>query len=493
MDGALSHISYSTLGIYKQCPYRFKLSKLDGLKTIFDCEPNNPLIVGRAFHRGLETDAPTAIKEYFQQYPLIGDKHVEEAVKLDVMLAKAQSLLPVDGVHEVQIQTGDYLGYIDLLTPVGDNTFDMYDFKYCSPKGIPTYLKSQQLHVYKYYFEQANPGQQIRNMFYLFAPKTYIRLKKSETLEQFRARLSESLQDKECEVVRVEYDPAKVEEFQREAAELRAATEFPKNETTCKNCEFKDYCIEGFDYMILPENKREEKPANSRKKIYLYGAPFSGKTYLANEFPDVLFLSTDGNYSNLPGGIPPHVDIKDRVSTEGRLTKRVYAWEVFKEVLEELEKKENSFRSIVIDVIDDLYQLCRRYMFNKLGINHESDAGFGKAYDMVQNEFLSQIKKFSTLEYDNLIIISHEDISKDITRRSGDKITNIKPAIPEKIATKLAGMNDIVIRVVNSDGKHEMQMKPDEFTFGGGRLQGISGIGNMSAGYDQICTVYEQN
>lgn len=483
-------ISYSSLGTYMQCPKKFKLSKIDGLKTIFDCEPANALVIGKAFHRGIETDCQTAIDEYFREYPIIDDRHVEEAVKLEYVINEARRLLP-NGLHEVKIETEDYLGYIDLLVPVGNNTYDLYDFKYSN--NIERYLESEQLHVYKYYFERANPDKKIGNLYYLFAPKTSIRLKRSETLEQFRKRLAETLKDKKCRIVPVEYNPEKVKVFNAGVQQLRAAEEFPKNVTRlCGWCEFEEYCNGGIDYMILPENKRTEKPANSRKKIYIYGAPFSGKSYLANEFPDPLFLSTDGNYTNLPKGIPPHVDIKDVVTVDGRITRRTYAWEVFKEVLVELEKKQNDFETIVLDLVEDVYESCRQYMFNKLNIQHESDSGYGKGWDMIKTEFLTQMKKLMTLDYENIILISHEDVSKDLTKKSGDKITMVKPIVGDKIANKLAGMTDIVIRTINDGGNYQMSFKTDEYTFGGGRLK-VSNIGNVPASYDELCKIYEHS
>ena len=483
-------ISYSSLGTFQQCPYRFKLSKIDGMKTIFDCEPDNALVIGRAFHRGIETDVQTAISEYYSEYPIVDDKHIEEAVKLEYIIKEAKELLP-DGLHEVKIETEDYLGFIDLLVPVGENTYDLYDFKYSN--NVDRYLKSGQLHIYKYYFEQANPGKQIRNLYYLFAPKVAIRLKKTETLEEFRMRLFETLADKHCQIVQIEYSPEMVEDFLSGVEELRAATEYPKNETRlCNWCEFKDYCLKGVSYMILPDNVRVKKPETSRKKIYIYGAPFSGKSYIANEFPNVLFLSTDGNYNALPGGIPPHIDIKDNVTVEGRITKRTYAWEVLKEVITELEKKQNGFETIVLDLVEDAYEHCRQFMFNKLGIQHESDSGYGKGWDLVKTEYLTVMKRLMTLDYHNIILISHEDVSKDLTRKSGDKITMVKPNIPEKIANKLAGMADIVIRTINDGGNYQLSFKTDEYTFGGGRLK-VQGVGTIPASYEELCRVYENN
>lgn len=89
----------------------------------------------------------------------------------------------------------------------------------------------------------------------------------------------------------------------------------------CDWCEYQKLCEKGEDYMILPSNEREQVEGIVKKKIWAYGKPFSGKTYLANQFPDILLLSTDGNYTQLPGGIPPHVDIKDIITVEGRITK----------------------------------------------------------------------------------------------------------------------------------------------------------------------------
>ena len=84
----------------------------------------------------------------------------------------------------------------------------------------------------------------------------------------------------------------------------------------------------------------------------------------------------------------------------------------------------------------------------------KSDDSF-KAWDKVRTEFLSTMKRLMNMDYENIILISHEDRSKDITRKSGDKLTSIKPNIQDKIANKVAGMVDIVARVV-ADGDNRI-------------------------------------
>ena len=239
--------------------------------------------------------------------------------------------------------------------------------------------------------------------------------------------------------------------------------------------------------MILPENKRREVKQFTKKKLWVYAAPFAGKSTLADKFPDPLFLSTDGNVNNITA---PYLLIKNTVKVEGRLTKTTLAWETLKDVLAELEKKENDFKTIVIDLVEDTYEHCRVWCYNKLGIEHESDNSF-KAWDYVRNEFLGTMKRIMNLDYENIILISHEDASKDITKRSGDKITAIRPNITEKISLKLAGMVDIVARIVVEDGKRHISFKSDNVIFGGGRLK--LSTTEIPLDYDALMKVYDDS
>lgn len=239
--------------------------------------------------------------------------------------------------------------------------------------------------------------------------------------------------------------------------------------------------------MNLPENKRRTVEATNKKKLWLYGAPFSGKTYLANEFPDPLMLNTDGNVKYIDA---PYIAIKDDVKVEGRITKRTFAWQVFKDAIAELEKKQNDFKTIVVDLLEDTYEYCRLFMYDQLGITHESDDSF-RAWDKVRTEFLSTIKRLMNLDYENIILISHEDMSKDLTKKSGDKVTAIKPNINDKAALKIAGMVDLVARVIDDEGNRTLSFKNNEVIFGGGRL--TMTVNEIPCDYDQLCKVYDDS
>lgn len=449
------------------------------MTTIPATEPDNPLILGQTVHTGIEKSLKEAIREYCFSFPIIADEHINEIIKFETVIPLARAAIPPGGQFEVEIKDDDFHGFIDYLVPArteqrlnGENqeipdVFDLYDFKYSN--NVSGYKQSGQLHEYKYFFERNNPGKKIRNMYFVFIPKVTIRQKKTETLLEFRERLKEALSGVEVKTVQIGFNPEKVIEFLFGIKAVNEETEFPQEKSyLCRYCEFQEYCEKGNDYMIkLPENKRRNIEAVEKRVLWIYGVPFCGKTTFANNFPDPLMLNTDGNIKFVDA---PYIRIKDEVRVEGRQTKRTLAWDVFKDTISELEKKENTFRTIVVDLLEDLYEHCRLYMYQQMGITHESDDSF-RAWDKVRGEFLNTLKRLMNLDYENIILISHEDTSKDITRKGGDKITAIKPNLQEKVANKVAGMVDVVARIVADGETRTFSFKSNEVIFGGGRLR----------------------
>lgn len=449
------------------------------MTTIPATEPDNPLILGQTVHTGIEKSLEEAIREYCFSFPIITDEHINEIIKFETVIPLARAAIPPGGKFEVEIKDDDFHGFIDYLVPArteqrlnGENqeipdVFDLYDFKYSN--NVSGYKQSGQLHEYKYFFERNNPGKKIRNMFFVFIPKVTIRQKKTETLLEFRERLKEALSGVEVKIVQIGFNPERVIEFLFGIKAVNEETEFPQEKSyLCRYCEFQEYCEKGNDYMIkLPENKRRNIEAVEKRVLWIYGVPFCGKTTFANNFPDPLMLNTDGNIKFVDA---PYIRIKDEVRVEGRQTKRTLAWDVFKDTISELEKKENTFRTIVVDLLEDLYEHCRLYMYQQMGITHESDDSF-RAWDKVRGEFLNTLKRLMNLDYENIILISHEDTSKDITKKGGDKITAIKPNLQDKVANKVAGMVDVVARIVADGDTRTFSFKSNEVIFGGGRLK----------------------
>lgn len=192
---------------------------------------------------------------YKQQFPRITNKHIEEIMKLEYWIPIVREQLKNLGTHftyEYEIKNSEYVGYVDLMIHNPDEIVDVIDFKYSN--NIDNYLKSKQIHLYKYYLEKQ--GFKVRNLGYLFIPKTSIRMKKDEDTYKFRKRLEETLKSQKLQLKRVEYDENKVKEFFEEIKMLEKDNSFEKNETRlCEWCDYHEYCKSDgkIDYMIEEE------------------------------------------------------------------------------------------------------------------------------------------------------------------------------------------------------------------------------------------------
>ena len=524
MDNQHSALGYSAVSTFENCPYQYKLRYIDNVEMLDEYDPADALKIGTALHRGIEVGTSTAIHEYYNSYPVISDQHITEAIKLETMIPKVKEVIP-EGQHEVFFEYGAFKGTIDLLVPVEiesvqkevectfcknkdcqyydkfmgddeyfdhlncphgkfDKWYDIYDFKYSN--NIDRYMESSQLHVYKYFAEKAL-GIKIRRLYFVFVQKVQIRQKKTENLDQFRLRLKNTLQNATVQVKEVSYNANKVLEFMENQVKILTCNDYKKQPNKlCDWCEYQPYCEkQEVLNMALPSTNRVEVEKTSKKKIWIYGQPYSGKTTFADQAPTPLNLNTDGNVKYVT---MPRLAIKDEVTTEGRITKRKFAWEIFKEAISDLEKG-SDFETIVVDLLEDTYEYCRLYMYDQLGITHESDDSF-RAWDKVRTEYLSNIKRLLNLDY-NIILISHEDTSKDLTKKGGDKVTAIMPNLNEKASKKIAGMVDLVARLVVDGDKRTLNFKSDEVVFGGGRLQGVKTT-EIPLSWDSLCEVYNE-
>ena len=486
----MDRFHFSTAECFENCPYQYKLKYQEGLQTLETDDPANALKIGTALHRGIETDVETALHEYFMSYPVITDGHITEAMKLQHWIPRVKELLP-EGLHEYWMCDDWYEGTMDLLVPctkhdlnLPHGQFDLYDFKYSNNQEH--YMKSRQLHVYKHFCEKIT-GKNIRKMYFVFVPKVTIRQKKTESIQDFRNRVQQEMQGLDVQIREVTYDPQKVIDFLETCIRIQRTVTFePHQSYLCDWCEYKEFCLKGDRTMLLPKAERRQVGQTTKRKLWIYGSAFSGKTTFMDKAPEPLNLNTDGNIQFVT---QQYIPIKDQY--EGRI--KILAWDVFKQTIDELEKSagQNGFKTIIVDLLEDTYESCRLYMYDKLNITHESDDSF-RAWDKVRTEFLSTIRRLMNLDYENIVLISHEDSTKDITKKSGDKITAIKPNVADKVANKIAGMVDIVARVVvEDDVTRTLNFKSNEVIFGGGRLKGITKT-TIPLDWDALCAVYDE-
>ena len=483
-----TRFSYSRVGCFANCPYQYKLRYIDKLKTLPDQSPENALYLGTAIHAAFESGLlDDAIESYRSNYYRLTDANINEEIKLEYLIPKVLELLP-EAECEVEIKTDDFVGYIDRLEYLftdnqGIKHYTIWDYKYSN--NIENYLKSAQMSLYKYYFEKTHPNCVVDHLKYVFVPKIQIRqrlkAKPPETIQEFRNRLQEQLEASEIKIIEVDYDGESITQFHDCCKFISKCNEFPKNQTKlCDWCPYKQYCDSNgqIDWMIinntkedamnLPENKKRELKKEALTQLpdlFIYGASYVGKSTLFDSLEDVLFINTDGNcdmYQN------PSIYIGKTVQMNGRMKIEKSAWQNFLDVIEELEKRENTFKYVALDLVEDLREHCRIYMCDKLKIAHESDSNYSKAWDMVTTEYNQAIKRLKAAGY-TILNISKE-VTKEVTPKGGTAYTTYNPNLPEKTANMLAGTVKLTCRAfVDEKGERWLNLKPSVHEFGGGR------------------------
>ena len=180
-------------------------------------------------------------------YNIMSDENVNWMIQLEYQIPRVIDLLPSGGEHELKVETDDFIGFIDYVC--GDT---LYDFKFSN--NVESYSQSPQLSIYKHYLEKVRPDIKINHLKYIMIPKIMIRQKKTETIQQFRQRLMEKLEESEIKIVDVPFNIESITQFQECCKALNSVEDFPKNPSRlCDWCEYKAYCNSDGeeDWMIL--------------------------------------------------------------------------------------------------------------------------------------------------------------------------------------------------------------------------------------------------
>lgn len=172
---------------------------------------------------------------------------------------------------------------------------------------------------------------------------------------------------------------------------------------------------------------RKEKITLENLKVWIYGRPFSGKTKFATEFPKAFVINTDGN---------ARFFTEDYVSVKN-----------MKEFIEKLNwflTGKHEYETLVIDVLEHVYDYTREYYLDKFDIDHESDLGYGKAWNAIKEGFWSIINKIASSQY-NVVLLSHEAEYSEISK-IGKETTKFKPALADKMHDRMCGILQLVGR-----------------------------------------------
>lgn len=137
----------------------------------------------------------------------------------------------------------------------------------------------------------------------------------------------------------------------------------------------------------------------SAQKVVVYGPEGIGKTTFAAEFPDPLFIDTEGGTK--------HLDVR-------RADPSPTSWEMLLGYVREVAADPSLCATLVIDTADWAEQLCIAHVCAKQGINGIEALNYGKGYVYVKEEFgkLLNLLQDVVERGVNVVVCAHSQIRK---------------------------------------------------------------------------------
>ena len=205
--------------------------------------------------------------------------------------------------------------------------------------------------------------------------------------------------------------------------------------------------------------------------ILLYGRAKVGKTTLASEFPNPVFLATESGH----GYLKKKVKVCDCGS-----------WTKFINACKYLSKGEHDRKTVVIDTIDNLVDSCTEHICGEQGIGHPSELAMGKGWALVTSELRRTMTKLSLLPY-TLVMVSHS-VKETIETSLGRKYDRWSIAPSGKNKGIFLNMSDMILFIdFVKDGdtmKRVIRTKPDASYEAGDRSGRLDAI--IPLDYDKL-------
>lgn len=139
---------------------------------------------------------------------------------------------------------------------------------------------------------------------------------------------------------------------------------------------------------------KEQRP----KKIVIYGPEGIGKSTFASQFPDPLFIDTEGGTSNL----------------DVRRIKCNKSWDELISVVKEILENPHICKTVVLDTADWSESLCINAVCDKYRKNNIEDFGYGKGYTYLVDEYAKLLSLLDQLiEVGiNVVVTAHSKLKK---------------------------------------------------------------------------------
>ncbi len=175
----------------------------------------------------------------------------------------------------------------------------------------------------------------------------------------------------------------------------------------------------------LKSSKRMDPPI-----AVIYGVDGIGKTRLASEFPDPIYLHTNGE--NTPDDIDlPSAEIEN--------------FNDLMNVFEELLTQEHDRKTVIIDSLDGFEPLVWQATCARIGVSSIEDAGYGKGYVEADAEWGEYLSALSALSQSGMFVvqIAHPEIVR-FDSPTTDPYSRYQPKLHKRANALVREKADIV-------------------------------------------------
>lgn len=183
-------------------------------------------------------------------------------------------------------------------------------------------------------------------------------------------------------------------------------------------------------------------PKSEPKNFFIWGSPMTGKSYFSSFFPNPLILNTDGNSKQ---GSAPSIQLRNIRNEAGGLKQSVIKQlddiVIALQVENPKRPADQQFKTIVVDVIDDVCIQIEQAICLDAGVQALSDIPYGKGYAMFNTTLQQFVMDLKALPL-NVIYISRELAITD----ENTGATTYEPSLKAKYYNIVNGNCDVVIR-----------------------------------------------
>lgn len=176
----------------------------------------------------------------------------------------------------------------------------------------------------------------------------------------------------------------------------------------------------------LKSTKRHDPPV-----MLLYGVDGIGKTSLAAEFPNPIYLATEGER--------PPSDIE--LATPGTIE----SFDDLLNIIGELLTEDHDRQTVIIDSLDGLEPLVWRATAARLGVNSVEDAGYGKGYVEADTEWNELMAAVSALARAGIyvVMLAHPEIVR-FDSPTSDPYSRYQPKLHKRANALVREKSDVV-------------------------------------------------